>query len=154
MKDEIKEILESLDKIAKGSYYPEDLLYYENCKQLLDYITNLQEKYNGIKSNFDIQLEYDEELENKITNLQEETKKLQDRNIELVLERDRLKEELQQEKKDFKEANDYCFELKDYKSRNKKAIEYIQDSNILAIYKLDYFIEDLLNILTGGDKDE
>lgn len=44
MNDEIKEILESLDKIAKSEYYPEDLLYYENCKILLDYITNLQEE--------------------------------------------------------------------------------------------------------------
>lgn len=45
MNDEIKEILESLDKIAKAEYYPEDLLTYKECQLLLDYITNLQEDY-------------------------------------------------------------------------------------------------------------
>ena len=44
MNDEIKEILESLDKIAKAEYYPEDLLTYKECQLLLDYITNLQEE--------------------------------------------------------------------------------------------------------------
>lgn len=44
MKDEIKEILESLDKISKAEYYPEDLLTYKECHLLLDYITNLQEE--------------------------------------------------------------------------------------------------------------
>lgn len=43
MKDEIKEILQDLEKVAKCEYYPEDLLYYENCQKLLDYITTLQE---------------------------------------------------------------------------------------------------------------
>ncbi len=47
-------------------------------------------------------------------------------NKRLREENERLKEELQQEKKDFKEANDYCFELKDYKSRNEKARNYIK----------------------------
>ena len=47
MNDEIKEILESLDKIAKAEYYPEDLLTYKECQLLLDYITNLQNKYEN-----------------------------------------------------------------------------------------------------------
>lgn len=49
MNDEIKEILDSLDKIAKAEYYPEDLLTYKECQLLLDYITNLQEENERLK---------------------------------------------------------------------------------------------------------
>ena len=69
---------------------------------------------------------------------------------------------MQQEKKDFKETNDYCFELKDYKSRCEKAIEYILN-NKLYCFKYDdeelfEIVTDkkskdkLLNILQGSDK--
>ena len=54
MNDEIKEILESLDKIAKAEYYPEDLLTYKGCQLLLDYITNLQEENKELKIKNDI----------------------------------------------------------------------------------------------------
>ena len=50
MKNEIKEILESLDKISKAEYYPEDLLTYKECHLLLDYITNLQEENKKFKN--------------------------------------------------------------------------------------------------------
>ena len=49
MSDELKEILESLDKIAKAEYYPEDLLTYKECQLLLNYITNLQEENEELK---------------------------------------------------------------------------------------------------------
>lgn len=84
------------------------------------------------------------ETAKKLAKLQEENKELQEKN-------ERLKEELQQEKKDFKEANDYCFELKDYKSRNEKAREYIKEHWVID--EPVKFKNDLLNIL-NGDKDE
>ena len=60
---------------------------------------------------------------------------------------------LQEEKKDFKETNDYCFELKVYKSRNEKAIEYIKENS--AFMNDDewevFNKKELLNILNGGD---
>jgi hypothetical protein len=44
MNNEIKEILDSLNKIANAEYYPEDLLTYRECKQLLDCIISLQQE--------------------------------------------------------------------------------------------------------------
>ena len=78
MIEEILEALKSHDKVFTETGIKEYplTLSIEEQKVLLDYITNLQEKYNGIKSNFDIQLEYDKELENKITNLQEENERI------------------------------------------------------------------------------
>ena len=54
MSDDIKEIVESLDKIANQEYYAEDLLYYENCKKLLDYITNLQEENDRLRKELEL----------------------------------------------------------------------------------------------------
>ena len=73
MKDEIKEIL-------------------EDVKRHLDYVEAT--KQCSIRDN-EMKVMYDH-----ITNLQEKNKKLQDRNIELVLERDRLKETNKQLKGD------------------------------------------------------
>lgn len=44
MNDEIKEILECLSLIARNEYVPDELLNDEMCRQLLNYITNLQEE--------------------------------------------------------------------------------------------------------------
>ena len=79
MNDEIKNILDMLkdsvdnpilqdvDQFAEETYeYPNYFTLDPNtkdCKLLLDYITNLQEELKSIKSNYKIQLEYDEELE-------------------------------------------------------------------------------------------
>ena len=73
MKDKIKEIL-------------------EDVKWHLDYVEAT--KQCSIRDN-EMKVMYD-----CITNLQEKNKKLQDRNIELVLERDRLKETNKQLKGD------------------------------------------------------
>lgn len=70
----------------------------------------------------------------------------------LKKEKEALKEELQQEKKDFEEVNDYCFELKDYKSRNEKAIEYINNSCYTPEFQ-KFYLDNLLNILQGEDKE-
>ena len=77
-----------------------------------------------------------------ITNLQEEN--------------ERLSKELQQEKKDFKEANDNCFELKHYKSTIDKAIEYIKEHCIddefyINLTNKEKHIIDVLSILQGED---
>ena len=92
--------------------------------------------------------------------------KLKDYITNLQQENERLKENLQQEKKDFKEANDYCFELKDYKSRCEKAVEYI-GNNVHYYPTTKYgegfaidneneeeFCNDLLNILQNGDEEK
>lgn len=76
-------------------------------------------------------------------------KEVQDRETILLKENKELKENLQQEKKDFKEANDYCFELKDYKSRCEKAIEYLDKVETLAMPdgKIIFSINTIRNIL-------
>ena len=130
MQEEINEILDKLylNFEKAGLTAPE-------YSDLRDYITNLQEEneYNNYCN---------EELRKKITNLEYKI--------------ERLEEELQQEKKDFKEANDYCFELKDYKSRNEKAIEYIKrhiQPDSFEGYLDSYEIKKTLNILQGVDKE-
>ena len=96
MKDEIKEILERLDKGIKETkffrspYFSEDKKYKEvgiclqeeQCnifKDTLDYITNLQEKVNQYENPDDMTLFYmwlDEKAKDKIKKLQEENKEL------------------------------------------------------------------------------
>ena len=48
MKDEIKEILQTLDGIASGDWIQ---LLPKEANKLLDYITNLQEENNKLKEN-------------------------------------------------------------------------------------------------------
>lgn len=60
MKDEIKEILAKLNKIVPYAEVPKELAYMttnitpQECKILLDNITNLQEKYERMKENAEI----------------------------------------------------------------------------------------------------
>lgn len=78
-----------------------------------------------------------------ITNLEKENKRLQNKNIELVLERDRAREE-----------NEVL------KERKNKAIEYIKDlcyiesKNEWFTYGDDLSPEHIVNILQGDDKNE
>lgn len=44
MNNEINEILYNIEKISKGQCYPEDVLDSDDCKNLVNYITNLQER--------------------------------------------------------------------------------------------------------------
>lgn len=84
------------------------------------------------------------EVRDYITNLQEENQKLK----ELC---DKYEEEHNNE---FKIWKDERHNLLDYKSRNEKAIELI---NIYSKYPTYYLtgniVKELLNILTGGDKE-
>ena len=72
MKDEIKEILE----YAKSKGYID--LDYEESKLLLDYITNLQDKYERMKENAEI-------LSNGYNDLEKRNEKAIE-NIDLVIE--------------------------------------------------------------------
>ena len=113
------------------------------------------------------------DIEDYITNLQEENKKLKEENIKLYKKDikiiNKLKEELKiiQEKWDKDKQFDKCrtMEMLDYKQRNKKAIEYMNEAIESDSYTtlpsgkitdIEYCIvafEDLLNILKG-DKDD
>ena len=129
MNKEIKEILEALkpqdEEFTKAGIkeYPL-ILSVKEQKILLDYITNLQEENKRLKRDIEAMKHNYNLLVRCIENGESITQKFE---------------------------NGLTYQ--DYKLRNEKAIEYIKDSNILAIYKLDYFIEDLLNILEGEDKD-
>ena len=147
MKDEIKEILECLEKYGQLTPDAIDDLHY-----IRDYINNLQEKYNGIKSNFDIQLEYDEELENKIANLQEELKSA---NESISWWQNRFNA-VEKENENLKIDNKRLqHNGKVFKSRNEKAIEYINNWLFEAGGNgacMDYEdIVEMENILNNGD---
>ena len=162
MKDEIKEIL---DKLKNGNWE------YENDKYLKELYSN----------EIDILLNHITNQDKKITNLQEENKKMSKQHLETVNklietqeENEKLKETINDDMtvylkglEDGKEKMKQCFESI-YKQRNKKAIEYIKE----AIENDDYLEDDistdineasydkyinsnkLLNILTGGDDNE
>ena len=121
MKDEIKEKI-------KAYYVANDI------NKILDYITNLQ----TIEQQYSAILSENAELENKITNLQEENERLKlvIKNHSIIIPKNKII---------------------DYKSRIEKAIEYIKNINERA-YKDDYgtcfSTYDLLNILQGVGKDE
>lgn len=129
MKDEIKEIL---DRIETASEIFDCLLKPEECTELLDYITNLQ---------------------NRITELEEINKQHQELN-------GKLRDEL--ENSCWDEASvraDILLEQEDYKSRCQKAIEYINHAQnygtmaqVMPHLKPYVNGDDLLNILQ--DKEE
>ena len=140
MKEEVKGILNDLKRLANDQTYPEDIMDNEAAKTLLDYITNLQ----TIEQQYSPLLSENAELENKIIELQEENKELNDDNIWW---NNRFKAVQRN--------------YKDYKSRNKKAIEFIEENLTFYITiggtderKLIGYnkaFEDLLNILEGKE---
>ena len=146
MKDEIKEILEEVNKIIDNTSYNEDFTYFQtsHISKLLDYITNLQQKI--------------EKLENDKRGMLVQLYKAND-------EKDKLKEKIKHYEKT-QTFGDYVKEvnlLVDYKTRNEKAIEFVNEFIQEDYYeKLDEYIthftwnttkEDLLNKLQGVDKD-
>lgn len=151
MKDGIKEILEYL----KNDFYAYGETYIgEKCKivtkkenyQLLDYVTNLQEENEELK---------------------EQNTKLYKKDTKIINE---LKEELEitHEKwnKDKQWSECRTKEWLDYKQRIDKAIEYIKNNKYkkmggygdnededIEICLFEDDINNLLNILTGGDEE-
>lgn len=134
MNKKIKKILDYLKESAtKENLYFE--INPEKAKILLDYITNLE----TIEQQYSAILSKNAELENKITNLQEENRILKENaeHNDKVVDNARWNETI-------------------YKSRNKKAIEYIdkyqKDKNTFKLHDLRLNSNELLNILTGGDE--
>ena len=150
MKDEIKEILDInigddreayidyIDKDGKRKNYE-----YIEAEDLLDYITNLQ----TIEQQYSAILSENAELENKITNLQEENERLKEENKHIFanVNDDQLLRS---------NAMNYA-ELQDYKQRNEKAstyIEYYLIGNIAKAENCQRSLKYLLNILQGSDE--
>lgn len=157
MKDEIKEILED-------SIYCKYELHTNEKKKLLDYITNLQiieQQYSAILSE-------NAELENKITNLQEEIHKKEAMYDSLAVdyrlsqeENERLNKiiDVERESYDVQETiidmqKSELLELEDYKSRNEKANWWLKE--MLKQAKSDEtkaIINGTLELLNGGDEE-
>ena len=139
MNNEIKEIL---NDVFDFEYYIQDYNYkykrisLDDLKQIKDYMINLQEKYDKALNDLVHESHKRIELENKITNLQEEnrqTKLLKDR---------------------------YQLEKENYKLRNDKAIKIFNNETLNKYYygmsyefEINDFKEDMLNILKGEDKE-
>lgn len=138
MNDEIKEIL---DRIETASEIFDCLLKPEECTELLDYITNLQQKIEQYENPNDMTLFYmwlDTKAKDKMKELQQENEKLLNENIVI---------------KDVK----YMVEETIYKSRLEKAIEYI-DKQKKKMYKSRnkialFILMKLENILQNGSDD-
>lgn len=141
MSEEIKEILKYYQKdIDKFEYYMSDY----NDEQLKTTFSKNYQRYKNHKI-----------LLNYITNLQKENEKLKEENK-------RIFSRVNDDELLISNAMNYA-ELQDYKSRNKKAVEYIKSKK--AIINTDYirifdlfeieeqgYTKDLLNILEGGDE--
>lgn len=125
MTEEIKEMLDKLNK-------------YDDYK----YRNNNGIRYKEIEA-WEIEL-----LLNYITNLQKE-------NVNLKELCDKYEEEHNTAFKlwtmKMEEMPDYEEKIK-YKSRNEKAIEYIEERKNLNWYADGVFVYELLNILNGGDE--
>ena len=124
--EHIKEILNNLKYIDKTS-----ILKNNDAKIILDYITNLQQENQDIKDTLQDKLDYIGHLKELCDKYEEE------HNTE------------------FKIWKDERCQLLDYKSRNKKAIEYINNWLFEAGGNgacMDYEdIVEMKNILNNGD---
>lgn len=166
--NDIKKILKKLDKNIKivGSYrHPNDIedrkfkeigLFFEEkywniFKDTLDYITNLE----TIEQQYSAILSENAELENKITNLQEENKEWS-MIFDTFSKRPYAHKYLEEKKKELGNKKIIGLDSEmiykdyyDYKSRNEKAIK------ILKSHDDEYqgAVHSALNILQGEDKD-
>ena len=134
MNNEIKEILDDLD-YCKNRQCGNILLKHNECDLLLDYITNLQ----TIEQQYSAILSENAELENKITNLQEENERLK----EMVDWNDKVankKQEIIDKATGF--INAACSWLN---------IDLRDDDELLEV-KVRFF-KDLLNILEGEENE-
>lgn len=168
MQEEIKEILDKFDKVLKnyeldkkfGQISVDSIchLFPNEMIAIKDYITNLQESDNDkqleimkLKDKLeqqrkeyqetykDVRIEIKEKNET-ITNLQEELKLSHQDNLELVKENERL--------------NMVVTIQEDYKSRNEKAIEYINSTGYGTDFSMSAEeVDKVFNILQGVDKE-
>ena len=175
MKDEIKEIIEYLK--CEEEYYDgieevvlssdEKVIERDDIELLLDYITNLQ----TIEQQYSSLLSENAELENKITNLQEENKRLkelcdkyeEEHNTAFKLWKGKLKEtmdetliqkqhdrikELEQINEEHRKING---ELRKENKRLSKDIKKTQYMLVEAYALCDEYIEKY-NLLQGSDE--
>lgn len=143
MDDELKEILEEVNTIIDNTYYNEEYSYFKvsHISELIDYITNLQQKVEQYENPDDLTLFYmwiDEKAKDKMKELQQENERLKDE-LETMTFTAKVKQE----------AIDALIKRID------KAIEYI---NLYAgsenNYCLDYHdLNPLLNILKGDSNE-
>ena len=113
-------------------------------KDLLDYITNLQQE---LKYQEEAEIEYNE----KHTKLMKEYKRLKEENERLKETNLRINSDLKVAKQD---RIEYSNELEDYKSRCEKAVEkikkHLEDKKYLnEIYTDERMLNIVLNILNG-----
>lgn len=159
MKDEeIKEILNRLEKIGYYASVPKELAYMptnitpQECKTILDYITNLQQENERLKLEI-------ERLNDVLVHKPDEkiTLKTQDGKEMFIIQSERI--DMQEE---LNKANmQLMTQLEDYKSRCKKAVEYINYCDDLSVINDYSFNEkpviekrakkDLLNTLNGKE---
>lgn len=145
MSDEIKRILKEIE------FFDENyVLDTKDSKLLLNYITNLQQQLH--QASLDIQELTERDIEcpswcDKLTNLQQENKRLRQQNFNLIECRDSLIDENREQRED----------LFDYKSKVEKAVEYIKEHSdklkTIRVPKIDFNYNELLTILQG-EKDE
>lgn len=158
MNEEVKEILFQLEIVARkhtikvlddgnietmpASVVDELRLNNYSAKILLNYITNLQKEKEKLKH----------ELKSKPDN--EITLETKDGQIMTIIQSERID---MQEKLN-KSLNNAIEKYLDYKQRNEKAIEYIENhtENIDRGRYYEDYVEtyDLLNILQGGDDND
>lgn len=140
MNNEIKEILDNMKEWSvEGNLYFE--INDEKAKLLYDYITNLQKENEILKE------ELIHKPDNKITLKTDDGKEM----FIIQSERIDMQEELN------KTNMQLMKRIEDYKSRNEKAIDVLEE--LIAEFQLNDYITDFdkkmnkpLNILQGSDK--
>lgn len=164
MTEEIKEILDELKKYPYGAYYGLKQKQAYQIKQLLDYITNLQQQIE------EYQKALDETMSEKM-DLQQENEFLKLNNPEMNIEHFRIVKENKRKIDNLRKENERLNEdnlliksanklvsdnLHNYKSRCKKAIEYINNNYDEVPHELYGLVcgDELLNILNGSDENE
>lgn len=172
MNNEIKEILIQLEYFIEENYkyYNDFELNKNQIKQLLDYITNLQQKNEYLKKQNDEKTKigvadhkYASQMEDKVIELQQENERLHENNQAMQEEMARVWEENERKER---LITQYGEGMCAYANRIDKAIEYnnqiIKDTKDFyrpttdIIYSGDVLIEiatNNINILQNGSDD-
>ena len=180
MNNEIEQLLIQLEYFIEENYkYYNDVELNKNqIKQLLDYITNLQQDntmYAQLKDEYEEEIKDLQENNEVLLSSYKAQKDINHQQLSMVIKRDKKIKDLQQENERLKETNVYCNrtdcvgrikdsrkydsvyqEKEDYKSRCEKAYEeltYMSSSDYVKDYdiKQNCLIK-LSNILqNGGD---
>ena len=158
--DEIKEIINDLQRVADRKCYPEDILCGSIAQEWADYITNLQEELKEYKMIFDTfsKRPYAHRY------LEEKKKELGNKNI-IGLDSEMIYKDyydLKQENESLKELNVCvgCNNNPDYKQRIDKAINMLELTEPRKKICKDFVnvnrkrYDKILNILKGEEKYE